>query len=235
MSSKDRKNETWPIFEKIAHRYDLINRVLSLGIDRSWRKKVSRLIENDQDITLLDIATGTGDLLLTILNNHDNISRSVGLDMSPSMLKLAEEKTFKKKFYKKTSFRIGDATQLLFSAEEWDYVTIAFGIRNTYSPLKSLQEMYRVLKPEGKVIILEFSIPENFFIKVIYLFYFRYLLPLIGGILSGKLKAYQYLNKSVEEFPHGIEFLNLMRKANFTECIQYPLTFGIATIYIAKK
>jgi demethylmenaquinone methyltransferase/2-methoxy-6-polyprenyl-1,4-benzoquinol methylase len=227
--------ETWLIFEKIASRYDLTNHILSLGIDYFWRKKVSSIIVKEQEITIVDLATGTGDLLLAILKDHPNIVRALGIDMSPKMLSLAEAKFIKKKNYLNTSLRLGDVGCLPLNNNDWDYVTIAFGIRNTSDTFKSLQEMYRVLKTGGKVIVLEFSLPKNFFFRNIYLIYFRYILPWLGFLITRELGAYKYLNNSVENFPHGESFIILMEQAGFVKCQQYPLTFGIASIYIGQK
>lgn len=231
---KTNKKESWKIFEKIAHRYDIANRILSLGIDKLWRKKVISLIP-DEEVGVLDLATGTGDLLLEIVQNRKRIKRAVGVDMSPQMLKLAEKKALDRGIYDRCSFRIGDITYLHFKNLEWDWITIAFGIRNTPDTLKVLQEMRRVLKKKGKVIILEFSLPSQIWLRWLYLFYFRYLLPVFGFFITGHYAAYRYLNSTVESYPHGEKFLSLMRKAGFERSYSISLTFGIASIYIGHK
>lgn len=233
--SRHEKKDSWKIFEKISRRYDLANRVISLGIDKSWRRKVSALIPKNKPTTLLDLATGTGDLLFAILNEHPNIIRAVGVDMSPNMLKEAERKALNQELYNQCSFRIGDATDLHFKANEWEHVTISFGIRNTSNTLVCLKEINRVLKKNGKAIVLEFSLPRNSIFKAFYLFYFRHILPVLGFIVSGKYKAYRYLNATVEEYPYGGDFVKLMEEAGFTKVSYQPQTFGIATIYVGEK
>ena len=223
------------MFDRIAHRYDLSNRLLSFSLDASWRKKVSTYLPLDANLHVLDLATGTGDLAISLLKNRTNIVTVKGVDISSKMIAKGKEKIAAAGLANCVDFEIGDATNLRFADNSFDVVTIAFGIRNVLDINAALHEMRRVLKPSGQLIVLEFSLPSNYLIRSIYLFYFRYLLPFFGGLLSGDKAAYHYLNQSVEKFPHGVEFLNLLERAKWCFANQVKLTFGVASIYTAYK
>jgi demethylmenaquinone methyltransferase / 2-methoxy-6-polyprenyl-1,4-benzoquinol methylase len=223
------------MFDRIAGRYDLLNRLLSGRRDVAWRKKVAKKIPKDKEMVLLDLATGTGDLLFSIMNSHSNILKGIGIDISQGMLDKGIEKGKKKLFSNKIIFQKGDAQTLDISDESVDVVTIAFGIRNVENYEKALKEMYRVLKVGGKVLILEFSLPSPGILRKLYTSYFRHVLPKIGGVVSGDQEAYRYLNKSVESFPYGKEFCKVLKRSNFTNIQNEQLSFGIATIYQGEK
>jgi demethylmenaquinone methyltransferase/2-methoxy-6-polyprenyl-1,4-benzoquinol methylase len=229
------RNEVWKMFDRIAHRYDLLNRLLSFGQDIIWRKKVSRHLKDIPDQHILDVATGTADLLLTVYRKNPLVRSGIGIDLAEKMLDIGKQKIYDRNLEDKLSLRIGDAVNIPFPENSFDAVMIAFGIRNVLDLQKSLKEMYRVLNENGRAIILEFSLPQNRLVRSIYLYYFRKVLPRIGGAISGDAYAYQYLNETVESFPYGNDFCDLMRGAGFKRVKSTPLTFGIATIYQGDK
>lgn len=233
---ENQKSKSWEIFNRIAHRYDFLNRLLSGGIDVYWRKKLSAFFPKETPLALLDIATGTGDVIFTLVKTPRLVFASIlGVDMSKEMLEIAKKKHQAHYKTHDMTFRVEDAQALTVPDQSQDITTIAFGIRNIPDTRAALREMYRVLKPGGKSIVLEFSIPENPVVKAVYLFYFRYILPTLGKWISGDAKAYQYLNKTVEEYPYGKSFAILMEQTGYQQVIYYPLTFGIATLYVAQK
>ena len=209
--------------------------MLSFGQDIRWRKKVSSYISKEKKYHLLDLATGTGDLMLTIVKNNKSVIQAVGLDMADKMLLIGQQKISDSGLENKVQMVRGNAENIPFESESYDIVTIAFGIRNVVDLQKSLNEIFRVTKNNGQVLILEFSLPSNKFIRKSYLFYFRYILPLIGSVISGDSYAYRYLNQTVETFPYGEQFCELMKEVGFNEVKLVPLTFGVASIYIGKK
>ncbi len=229
------RKKVWLMFDRIAHRYDLLNRLLSMRRDVAWRKKLARHLPQRRPLALLDIATGTADVALTLLRMNSGIIRAVGVDMSEKMLEEGRHKVRKAGLNNKLTLEIGDATALKQADNSFDVTTIAFGIRNVMDPLSGLKEMYRVLKPGGRSLILEFSLPGNKWLRSLYLYYFRHILPRIGAMISGDGYAYNYLNKTVESFPYGDAFCALMTRAGFENVHAYPLTFGIATIYSGDK
>ena len=173
-------------------------------------------------------------MALTLIKNQ-KIKKVTGLDLSKGMIEIGKQKVIKRKLNQKINLMIGDGTNIEAQDASFDLTTISFGIRNFNDPQKSLHEIYRVLKTDGRVMIMEFSIPKNKLIKMIYFFYFRNLLPFVGNIVSKHKDAYTYLNESVETFPYGEEFLKLMSNAGFKELKAHQLTFGIATLYIGDK
>lgn len=223
------------MFNRIARRYDLLNRLLSFGQDQVWRKRLCLYLNDTPHQSILDVATGTGDVLIMLASNTNKIRTGIGVDTAEQMLAVGRDKICEKEMDSTLRLEHGDATHLNFSDNSFDAVTIAFGIRNVQNVPAGLSEMYRVLKPNGKCLILEFSLPTNALIRSGYLFYFRNVLPLIGGIISGDKAAYSYLNKTVESFPYGDAFCQLMRRAGFATVMPHPLTFGVATIYEATK
>jgi demethylmenaquinone methyltransferase/2-methoxy-6-polyprenyl-1,4-benzoquinol methylase len=222
------------MFDRIAPRYDLLNHLLSFNRDKAWRRRMAALLPTRTNLKLLDLATGTGDQLLALYSSG-KIASGVGIDPAEKMLAIGQEKIARRGLSDKLSLSVGSAEQIPFPDKSFDVVTISFGIRNVTDVAKSLSEMHRVLKPEGRALILEFSLPTSKLIKAGYLFYFRYILPALGGIISGDREAYRYLNQTVESFPHGENFAKLMREAGFEGVKATPLTFGVASIYQGDK
>jgi demethylmenaquinone methyltransferase/2-methoxy-6-polyprenyl-1,4-benzoquinol methylase len=231
---EERKKESYKIFDEIAGTYDSLNHILSFGIDIYWRNQLIKYLPIKESINALDLATGTGDVAIT-LSKVKYIKKITGLDLSKGMIEIGLKKVKAKKLDGKINLMIGDGTAIEASDQCFDLTTISFGIRNFKDPQKSLHEIYRVLKPNGKVLIMEFSIPKNFFIRHFYFFYFRHLLPFVGNLISNHKDAYTYLNKSVEDFPYGDAFVQLLKNAGFKNTKQIPLTFGIATLYVGEK
>ncbi len=234
-SPQPSRTSIWKMFDRIAHRYDLLNRLLSFGQDVIWRKKVAQHLPHFPNQHLLDIATGTGDLLITLFEASPNVTSGIGIDMAEKMLEIGQQKLTRRGLEESLSLQKGDALNIPFADNTFDAVSIAFGIRNVEGVEKALQEMYRVLKTGGRALILEFSLPKNQVIRQLYLFYFRNILPRIGGMISGDSYAYRYLNQTVETFPFGEAFCKLMQQAGFQEVHYTPLTLGIATIYRGDK
>jgi len=229
------KSDSPRMFDRIAPRYDLLNRLLSGRRDVAWRKRLAANLPEQTDLEILDLATGTGDVLLSAFENRDNVGFGVGLDPAGRMLAVAQDKFQTAGFTDRVSFIRSDAMMLPFADGCFDAVTIAFGIRNVTDVSVALKEMGRILRPGGKALILEFSLPENKIIRTGYLCYFRYLLPRIGSIISGDARAYRYLNQTVETFPYGQAFCTLMEQAGFQQTKAEPLTMGISTLYTGLK
>ena len=226
---------SWQMFNDISQVYDLLNRVLSLGLDTGWRRKLNLFISSSRPLSVLDIATGTADVLIGLVNENQNIERAYGIDLADKMLLKGQHKIDRLGLSQRIKLKNGDAQQVPFPDHHFDVVTMAFGIRNIENPITALKEMHRILKKEGRVLILEFSLPHNPFLKFFYLIYLRILVPFFGGLLSGHYQAYYYLNRTIERFPHGENFCRLMKQVGFKNTKTYPLTFGIATIYQGDK
>jgi demethylmenaquinone methyltransferase/2-methoxy-6-polyprenyl-1,4-benzoquinol methylase len=204
-----------------------------LGIDKRWRKKVVKILKNSHPSTILDLATGTGDLAIEAsLLSPDKIT---GIDISEEMLKIAQQKIDKKGLNEKILLIKGDGEHLPFSDNSFNAATIGFGIRNYENPLNGLKEIYRVLDNNGVLAVLEFSKPKKFPVKQIYNFYFKFLLPFFGRLISKSKTAYTYLPESVSTFPDDTDFLKLMTGAGFTNTRFHKLSFGIVSIYIGEK
>jgi demethylmenaquinone methyltransferase/2-methoxy-6-polyprenyl-1,4-benzoquinol methylase len=222
------------MFNSIAPRYDFLNRLLSLGIDRKWRRFAVGKINFSANGRILDVATGTGDVALEIAaRTPENVS-IVGVDFSKEMVELGKSKIRNSPYAQRITMEVAPCEAIPFPEESFDSVTIAFGIRNVVDRLQGLKEMQRVLKQGGRLVILEFSTPTSSLFRSIYLFYFLKVLPAIGGLFS-KQSAYKYLPDSVLEFPSRDEFKNLMAKASFKNLAHYDLTGGIATVYLGEK
>jgi demethylmenaquinone methyltransferase/2-methoxy-6-polyprenyl-1,4-benzoquinol methylase len=221
------------MFNGIAQNYDALNRVISFGIDISWRKKVVALIEATNPKNVLDIATGTGDLAIHLAETR--AEKIIGLDLSPGMLSVGIEKVAQKNLSHKIDMIIGDSEALPFETGSIDAVTVAFGVRNFENLALGLSEILRVLKPKGTLVILETSVPEKTPFKQGYGLYTKNLLPLIGRLFSKDKSAYSYLSESAAQFPYGISFNNILKEIGFTTVVHHPQTFGVATIYQAVK
>lgn len=229
------KSDSWRMFNRISSRYDFLNRFLSFGLDIGWRKKIAVFLPQKSDLEILDLATGTGDVLLYLFKRRHDISQAYGIDLAGQMLRIGREKILKNGLGDKIILKEGDANQIPFDENRFDCTTIAFGIRNVSEPIRVIREMYRVLRKNGRALILEFSIPKNPFVKANYLFYLRKVMPKIGALISGDPQAYRYLNQTVESFPCGEEFCGLMRAAGFKDVRANLLTFGAASIYQGDK
>jgi demethylmenaquinone methyltransferase/2-methoxy-6-polyprenyl-1,4-benzoquinol methylase len=232
--SDSKKRQVSQMFNRIAPYYDFLNRLLSLGIDTQWRKRSIRQLDREKAKVILDVATGTADLALEASRQLDP-EKIIGLDISNEMLEIGRNKIRKKALDQLITLQEGDSENLPFSDNTFDAITVAFGVRNFENLEKGLEEMYRVLKPDGKVVILEFSQPTAFPFKQLYNFYFRNILPAIGKLTSKDPRAYRYLYESVQAFPDGDDFLSILTKLGYksNQCI--PLTLGVCTIYTGEK
>ena len=222
------------MFQEIAPRYDLLNRVLSLGIDRRWRVWAVRQLAVPAGGRVLDLATGTGDVALEVARQTPASVQIVGNDLTLGMLQVGQQKIAQSPYRDRIRLVAAPAEAIPHPDNSFDGVTIAFGIRNVVDRPKALREMCRVLRPCGRTVILEFSNPKSRFFRNLYYLYFRHLLPFIGGLLS-KRSAYQYLPDSVLEFPDQETFKEMMRQAGLREVRHRDLTGGIATVYIGIK
>lgn len=229
------KDQSWQMFNAISSRYDFLNHVLSFGLDIVWRKKLTQLAPVRPQLKLLDLATGTADIILSFFKNNKNVASAVGIDLAEKMLQLGQAKIEEAQLSDKVKLQIGNAANLQFEPESFDLITMSFGIRNTTNASQVFNEMYRVLNKEGRVLILEFSMPRNPAFRAVHLFYLRYFVPAIGFIFSGYYKAYKYLNQTIETFPYGQEFCQLIEKAGFKNIVAHELLFGVATIYQGDK
>lgn len=228
------RKEIWKMFDRISPTYDKINRIVSLGQDKTWRRKVAQFLPEKKNLRILDIATGTGDQLLSFFHHCKRIETATGIDLSSDMLKIAEQKVKASPYFDKIQLQKADAERLPFPDNSFDAASFSFGIRNVPSPQKALQEMLRILKPKGRCLILEFSLPPHP-IRPFYLFYLRHLLPFLGKILSKDSEAYRYLNQTIETFPHGKEFGFLLKAARFCQIEIYPMAFGAVSLYVGVK
>lgn len=232
-SSLGKKEQVTQMFDTISGNYDDLNRVISLGIDVKWRKKVVALVAEKNPENILDIATGTGDL--AILMTKTSAKKIVGLDLSVGMLEVGKKKIATQNLSDKIEMVVGDSENIPFPDNYFDAITVSFGIRNFETLEKGLTEIYRVLKPGGIFVILETSVPTKFPFKQGYSFYTKIILPLIGKIFSKDKNAYGYLSTSAANFPFGEKLNNILRKVSFIDCVALPQTFGVATIYTATK
>jgi len=232
-SGQQKKQQVEQMFDKIAPKYDFLNHFLSVGIDKVWRRKAIKILSGYKADRILDVATGTGDFALaTIKLKPQNV---IGLDLSEQMLKVGRDKIRKLGLESVVEFRKGDSEAMPFNNEDFDAITVAFGVRNFENLEQGLSEFLRVLKPGGVAIILEFSKPKNFPIKQLYYYYFTKILPLIGRIVSKDSFAYSYLPESVMAFPDDLQFLSILKEIGFSKVTQRRLTFGVATVYCAQK
>jgi demethylmenaquinone methyltransferase/2-methoxy-6-polyprenyl-1,4-benzoquinol methylase len=228
-----KKEQVARMFNSISGRYDFLNHFLSLGIDKAWRKKAVRLLEPYKPKVMLDVATGTGDFALQSLTL--NPEKIIGVDISEGMLEVGRKKMSGRGLNEIIEMRSGDSENLPFSDNNFDAVTVGFGVRNFENLEKGLFEIYRVMKPGAILVVLEFSRPTRFPLKQIYNFYFKTILPKIGRFVSKDKAAYTYLPESVEAFPDGSNFTNILQSIGFKNTSCRPLTFGISSIYTAQK
>jgi demethylmenaquinone methyltransferase/2-methoxy-6-polyprenyl-1,4-benzoquinol methylase len=232
-SELGKKEQVAQMFDTISGNYDGLNRVISFGIDIKWRKKVLKLVSDKNPKTVLDIATGTGDL--AILMTNTTAEKIIGLDISAGMLDVGRNKIKAKKLSDKIEMILADSENMPFDDNAFDAITVAFGVRNFENLEIGLAEILRVLKPNGIFVILETSVPDKTPYKQGYTFYSKNMLPLIGKLFSKDDSAYQYLSESASVFPYGEALNNILRKIGFIEVKAMPQTFGVATIYSASK
>ena len=230
----DKKQQVADMFNNISGTYDFLNHFMSLGIDIIWRKKAIRALKASNPQQLLDVATGTGDFALEAIKILQP-RKVIGVDISTGMLAIAREKISRKGLNNRFEVAEADSENLPFSDGIFDAVTVAFGVRNFENLEKGLANIFRVLKPGGKVVILEFSKPKGFPIKQLYHFYFNRVTPVIGKVFSKDYRAYSYLPESVAQFPDGKQFTDILRHVGFSDAVSRPQSFGICTIYIGTK
>lgn len=231
--TSSKKEQVTKMFDTISDEYDHLNRVISFGIDVSWRKKVVALAASKNPNKILDVATGTGDLVIAL--QKTGAIEIIGLDISPNMLEVGRKKVAQKGFTDVITMVVGDSENLPYKTDYFDIITVAFGVRNFENLEKGLAEIYRVLKPGGTLLVLETSVPTRTPYKQGYRLYSKKILPLIGRLFSKDKTAYQYLSESAAVFPYGADFNNILKKIGFTSSNDMPQTFGVATIYEAIK
>lgn len=232
-SDLGKKEQVAKMFDNISKEYDGLNRVISFGIDIKWRKKVVEIIEKTNPNSILDIATGTGDLAINLAQTK--ASKIIGLDISEGMLEVGRKKIRKLNLDNTIEMVFGDSEKIPFKENSFDAITVAFGVRNFENLEKGLSEIYRVLKTGGTFAVLETSVPTKTPYKQGYYFYATKILPLIGKLFSKDKSAYKYLSDSAATFPYGEAFNNILQKIGFIAIENKPQTFGVASIYIAKK
>lgn len=223
------------MFDGIAARYDFLNHLLSAGIDRRWRKRAIRSLRLTGRETILDLCTGTGDLAMASLTQAPGARRALGIDFAGAMLGVARDKLRRGGLADRVALVRGDATRIPVADAAVDGVTVAFGIRNVEDTAAGCREIARVLKPGGRVAILEFAIPTAPIVRQAYLWYFRNVLPAIGRLVSRHDAAYGYLPASVAAFASPVEFVTILRQSAFVEISAVPLTFGIVYLYTAQR
>lgn len=232
-SGQQKKQQVEQMFDNIAPKYDFLNHFLSLGIDKLWRNKAIRILSDFKSDYVLDVATGTGDFAIAASKLKPR--KIIGFDISGEMLNVGRQKVKRLGLEEVIEFKKGDSEAMPFSDEQFDVITVAFGVRNFENLDHGLKEFYRVLKEDGVVIILEFSKPKYFPMKQLYLIYFFGILPIIGRLVSKDRSAYSYLPESVMAFPDDQKFLSVLQNTGFLRTRQKRLSLGIATIYIAQK
>jgi demethylmenaquinone methyltransferase/2-methoxy-6-polyprenyl-1,4-benzoquinol methylase len=232
--SESKKKQVSKMFDSIAHKYDFLNHFLSLGIDKFWRRKAIRLLAESNPQLILDVATGTADVAILTARMVPE-SKITGIDISPQMLQVGRNKIQKENLQDRIDLIDGDAEKLPFGDNIFDAVTVAYGVRNFEDLEAGLGEINRVLKKNGKLVVIEFSKPTVFPVKQLYYLYFKYILPLIGKVTSKDPKAYRYLFESVQAFPDGKDFISILKKTGFNQNQCISLTLGICSIYIGTK
>jgi demethylmenaquinone methyltransferase/2-methoxy-6-polyprenyl-1,4-benzoquinol methylase len=229
------KSDSWKMFNSIAGRYDFLNRLLSLGQDLRWRNALKQFLQDSSGQVILDIATGTADVLITLSKDNPKIRQGYGLDPAIKMLEIGRNKIKAQHLEDRLMLQQGDAQALPFLDGTFDCVTISFGIRNIPDLRLALLEMYRVTKQGGRILILEFSKPENPLLKCGHWLYLQTIVPLVGFLFSGNFKAYTYLNQTIQTFPYGDRFCKILKQMGFVDIQPHPLMGGAATIYVAHK
>ncbi|MCW3112749.1 MAG: 2-heptaprenyl,4-naphthoquinone methyltransferase MenG [Segetibacter sp.] len=233
-SEQSKKQQVADMFDKIAFRYDFLNRFLSAGIDVSWRKKAIKQLRSLHPQTVLDVATGTGDVAI-LAHKILHPKKITGIDISEGMLEIGRKKIEKLGLQNGIELLKGDSETINFPDNNFDAITVAFGVRNYQNLEKGLSEMLRVLKPGGKLVVLEFSRPKQLLFKGIYNLYMNSIAPGFGKLIAKNKDAYQYLNDSVQRFPEGQQFLDILKNVGFSSTYSKVLTLGICSIYCGSK
>ena len=222
------------LFNSIASDYDRLNHILSLNIDKGWRRKaVKEIADRDSPVKVLDVACGTGDFTIEIAKKVSAGSEVIGVDISEGMMEIGKEKMLKAGVT--AEMTVADCEALPYDQNTFDRIAVGFGVRNFEHLDLGLREMCRVLKPDGKLVILELSLPSNRLVRGCYMLYFQKILPMVGGFLSGDRGAYEYLRTSVLRFPAPDKFIEMLKSAGFEQVEHRPLTFGICRMYICHK
>ncbi len=229
------RKEIWKMFDAIAGTYDRSNRLMTGGMDLVWRKKMGSFLPKGESLSLLDCATGTGDQIMALMDRSPKIVQAVGIDLAGAMLKIGKEKIAKKPYAREVRLQEASALAIPYPDNTFDLATISFGIRNVTDVSLCLKELLRVLKPNGRLLILESSLPQNRILKSIHLLYLRHILPRVGSFLSKNREAYTYLNLTTELFPSGLAFCKNLEEAGFKNCKAHPLTMGVVSIYVGDK
>lgn len=233
--SRAKKEQVAEMFDNIAHSYDALNHVFSLGIDVLWRKKSINMLKEIKPKRLMDVATGTGDFAIEAQRMGLGAEEIVGVDISEGMLDIGRKKVIKKGYSDTITLKYGDSENLPFEDNYFDAYAVAFGVRNFENLENGMKDMLRVLRPGGMGLVLEFSKPSSFPFKQLFLFYFKFIMPTIGKLVSKDARAYTYLPESVEAFPQGEKFMTIMKNLGYKDVKQKRLTGGIATIYTGIK
>lgn len=233
-SELSKKQQVAAMFDKIAFRYDFLNRFLSVGIDVSWRKKALKQLEALQPKYILDVATGTGDVAI-LAEKMLHPVKVTGIDISEGMLQIGRKKLERLGLQDKIELLAGDSEKIKFAGNSFDAITVAFGVRNFQNLEDGLTEMLRVLKPGGKLVVLEFSRPKQFVFKSLYNLYMKTIAPGFGKLIAKNKDAYEYLNESVQRFPEGADFIEILNKAGYTSAYYKTLTLGICSVYCGSK
>ncbi|MBI2810844.1 MAG: bifunctional demethylmenaquinone methyltransferase/2-methoxy-6-polyprenyl-1,4-benzoquinol methylase UbiE [Candidatus Melainabacteria bacterium] len=229
------RKEIWKMFDQISGTYDFVNRVMTFGLDKSWRRRLCKYLPEKKNLVVLDCATGTGDQVVALMETNKNIASVIGIDLAEEMVAIGIEKLKKKTYAQKVELQVASALKIPYPENHFDCVTISFGIRNVTDVMAAFKEFMRVLKPGGRVLILEGTVPEGAILKNLQLFYLRNILPLIGGIISKQPQAYRYLNETIETFPRGERFCDYMRCAGFVDVKANPVWRGMTTVYQGDK
>jgi demethylmenaquinone methyltransferase / 2-methoxy-6-polyprenyl-1,4-benzoquinol methylase len=233
-SSQSKKQQVTDMFNRIAFRYDLLNRFLSGGIDLYWRKKAIRELKEINPSMILDVATGTGDVAI-LMTKYLHPAKIIGIDISYGMLEIGKKKLARLKLNNLIELESGDSEAIKFPNDTFEAVTVAFGVRNFEHLESGLREMLRVLKPGGKLVILEFSKPKQKGFKKLYQAYLKFIAPGMGKLISKNREAYQYLHESVNAFPEGNDFIGILKKIGYTNTYVKSLSLGICSIYCGTK
>lgn len=233
-SGESKTEQVREMFDSIAPAYDFMNRAMTFGIDRIWRRIAVRKLRKYAPAKVLDVATGTGDLAMLLVRRLKSL-RVTGIDLSEGMLGIARKKAEAAGLGGRIEFSKGDCLSLSYGDASFDAVTVAYGVRNFEHLEQGYREMFRVLRPGGALCVIELSTPRNPLVYALYRFYTRVLIPVAGRLVSKDTRAYSYLPESIAAVPQGEEMLNIMRRVGFSDCRCHRLTFGVCSIYMGEK